>query len=199
MKKIIIVSIMILAAAAVFATGNQEANEAGVVELVPRALVQDNFLNDLEKVEVSGVVKFESPVPELVSSGKDYTLTAPGLQMFAGMVTEGQLITVSGYLIDDDAYFGPGMGRNGGRGVAGGRLQDTEVLEGNINLLVETVEIDGVVYQLPWVNRGGFGAGFGSGKGRGNGRGNGMMGGNGNFRQGGRNGGYVNEDCPYYN
>lgn len=143
---------MILAAAAVFATGNQEVNEDGVVELERGELARNSYLDDLEKIEVTGVVKFESPVAELRVGGKDYTLTAPGGQMLSGYLSEGQRITVSGYLLEEDLNFGVGAGRTGRPGGVNSRFENIEVLEGNINLLVEAVEIDGTVYQLPWVD-----------------------------------------------
>jgi len=193
MKRIVIVSIMILAVSiAAFAAGSQEVNENGVVELERGTLARNSYLDDLDKVEISGVIKFESPVPELTSGGKDYTIFAPGMQMFSGYLTEGQRISVTGYILEEDSMFGAGRGR---------MVQDTKALDGNSTLMVETVEIDGTVYQLPWVdgfgpdNRGMIGRN-GSGSAR-QGRGAGSRG-MGSRGQGGF-GGYMSDDCPYYN
>ncbi len=156
MKKIFLILCMSAAAATVFATGAQEADEDGVVKLQPRELARNSYLEDLEQAEVTGTVKFESPVPELVAGGKSYTLIAPGAMAFYDYVSEGDKITVKGYIVDEETMpwnAGPAAGP-GGRG----RMFDLEALEGNIELLVESVEIDGTTYQLPWVdNETGFG------------------------------------------
>ncbi len=89
-------------------------------------------------------------------AGKAILLIAPGAMAFYDYVSEGDKITVKGYIVDEEScplFDGraPGMG---GRG----RMFDLEALEGNTGLLVESVEIDGTTYQLPWVdNEAGFG------------------------------------------
>ena len=152
MKKLVITAVLIIAAsAAVWASGNLEANEDGVVELEPQQLARDSYLSQLESVELKGVVKFESPVPELVSGGKDYTLTAPGMMMFAGYLEEGQRLTVKGYLVDQEqqpAFPNGKPGMPGGRG-PGMFSNGTAAIEGNSVVLVESVIIDGVEYRLP--------------------------------------------------
>ena len=161
MKKMIAVLCMMAAAAAVFASGAQEVNEEGIVELEKGELARNSYLEDLDKIELKGTIKFESPVAELTSGGKDYTLMAPGSREFMQYISEGDRMTVTGYILDEDSMPGPMGGRMFGN-TQGGRMsgnmqdrgihQDFDVLEDNITLLVETVTIDGKTYQLPWVD-----------------------------------------------
>ena len=160
MKKSVILLVMIITAAAVFATGAQEADDDGVVELRPGELQKNAWLQGLDEVELTGSIVFESPVPELRSGGKDYTLTAPGAMGLVAYLEEGQRVTVKGYILDaeNQAFNGPGRafgGRGGMMNGPEGSMPGIQALEGNTTVLVESVTIDGVVYELPWVN-GGF-------------------------------------------
>jgi hypothetical protein len=156
MKKTILVLLMISAAAMVFATGAQETNENGVVELERGDLARNSFISSHEKVELTGTIVYESPFPELKVGSKMYTLTAPGAMIFSSYLNEGDKITVTGYVMDDESALRPMDGKNGrnDRGRMGNGMQDYKALEGNIVLLVESAEIDGTVYQLPWVTEG---------------------------------------------
>ncbi len=149
MKKIfLILMITAVAAGAVFANGTQEKNEDGVVVLEPGMYDRSSSLDDLKKVDVKGKLTFESPVPELTAGGKTYTLVAPGAMQFISYVKEGDTLTVHGYILEDDnTFFGGMFGGRGGRGM----MYDNSAVEGNINLLVESVEYNGTTYQLPWV------------------------------------------------
>lgn len=168
MKKLIAVLCMAAAAGALFAGGQQEVNDEGVVVLERGDAARNSFFEDLEKVEVTGRVKFESPVPELVSGGQDYTLMIPGMGEYLSYISEGDSITVSGYILDEDFMPGRRGGMAGGR-MGGGMRMDIDELEGNINLFVETVEIDGTVYELPKTDPGSHrgGAQMKSGRGEG--------------------------------
>ncbi len=149
MKKALVVLIMLSVAAGVFATGAQEADEDGIVRLDPRDVARNSVLDDYEKVSVKGTIKFESVVPELSAGGKEYALTAPGANMLASYLTEGQKVTVNGYIVDEDSFYGP-------RGMGPGMMNflNPEALNNDITLLVESVEIDGQLYMLPWVEDG---------------------------------------------
>ena len=150
MKKIIAVLLIMTAGMAAFASGNQEADDDGVVRLERGTLARNSYLEDLEMVEVRGAVKFESPVPELTSGGKDYSLMVPGMRNYMGYISEGDRVVVTGYIIEDDQYM---YGPRGGM-MYGGEppCTDIEALEGNTLLMVASIEIDGTVYELPWVN-----------------------------------------------
>ena len=182
MKKMILVLLMITAAVMVFAAGTQETNENGVVELERGDLARNSFLSGQEKVELTGTIVYESPFPELKVGSRQYTLSAPGAMMFSGYINEGDKITVTGYIMDENSTFGP----MGGRGGMGYGMQDYKALEGNTVILVESAEIDGTVYQLPWVNDDfeGRGAMFGGRDDRLPGRTDGRM--NNNFGPGSR-------------
>jgi hypothetical protein len=158
-KKAIILLVMLLAAAGAFAAGEMEQDADGVVRLQPGQLAQESYFSDLEKIEVTGVVKYESPAAELRVGSKDYTLTAPGSRGLSGYLKEGQRLTVSGYLADEE-QSGLESFRPGSMGPGAFFGNSIEALEDNITILVETVEIDGVVYELPWINGTAGGYGF---------------------------------------
>ncbi|MDC7226354.1 MAG: hypothetical protein PQJ61_06290 [Spirochaetales bacterium] len=153
MKKIIAVLLVLAAGTAAFASGAQEENEDGVVVLERGDVARADFLKDLEKVEITGRIKFESPVPELVADGQDYTLMIPAMREYISYIAEGDRITVTGYIVDEENMPGP-RGERGHRDPkAGGRMHENlEVLEDNVSLMIETVTIDGVTYELSWVN-----------------------------------------------
>ena len=152
MKKMIAVLLLVGASAAVFAGGAQETNEDGVVELEKGQAARASVLEDLEKIEVTGTIKFESPVAELEVGSQDYTLMIPGAREYMDYIQEGDRVTVTGYILDEETMPGPMGGKNGKS--AGGMMHDLEVLEGNETLMVETVTIDGTTYELPWVENG---------------------------------------------
>ena len=163
MKKTILVLFMAATAAVIFASGSQEKNNDGVIELQPGPRSAYNYTEGQEEVELKGQVKFESPVPELVSGGKTYSLFAPGAMAFYGYLEEGDDITVSGYLLDEDAAAScmSGFGRRGPNAM----FSDDEVAMDNV-IWVETVEMDGETYQLPQMGQMGDDYGYGMRGGR---------------------------------
>ena len=147
MKKIIAVLMILTAGFAVFASGSQEADDNDVVRLTPGTMARNGSIEDLEEIELTGVVKFESAIPELTVNGTDYTLMTPGMHEYAGYIKEGDSVVVTGYVMEEDQAF---PGSRGGRMYGESLCYSLDVLEGNTVVLVETVEIDGVTYELPW-------------------------------------------------
>ncbi|HAK47067.1 MAG TPA: hypothetical protein DCO79_14265 [Spirochaeta sp.] len=148
MKKIIVVLLILAAGTAAFANGAQEESEERVVELNRGELNRNSFLEDLDEIELKGTIKYESPIPELNSGGTDYSLMAPGAREYMDYIREGDSITVTGYILDEDWMPGSRGGRLNGLGMH----QDFEAVEGNTVIFLETVTIDGTTYELPWVN-----------------------------------------------